>query len=284
MAHITAFINLKGGVGKTTTAVAVAEMLAGEHERKVLLIDLDPQTNATVMLIGEERWGKLNEKKHTLARLFADSLEEDEAKRSFDLNATIQRRVSPVKDVRTLDLLPSSLDMIDVQDRLASIPVGRYYSTNPTSLLQRAVKPIIDEYDHILLDCPPNLGIITLNGLRIADGYIIPTIPDFLSTYGIPQILTRVAGFAEELAERIEPHGIVISKYRAAATVHNTTIDRLRSDDRMPPVFNSVIPESNQIAAAAEYGSLGTLRQRYGYAGQFDAYAGLTKEFLEVVE
>ncbi len=284
MAHVISFINLKGGVGKTTTAVAVAELLAGEFGKRVLLVDLDPQTNATVMLIGDEQWGDLNDKGHTLARLFADALEEDETKRSFDLSSTLQRKVSPVWEVKKLDLLPSSLDMIDVQDKLASIPMGRYYSTNPTSLLQRAIKPVIDEYDYVIIDCPPNLGIITLNGLRISEGYIIPTIPDHLSTYGIPQIVNRIGGFADELAETIEPYGIVISKYRAASTVHNTTMDSLVNDERMPPVFETIIPEANAVAAAAEYGAVNTLRQRWGYGGQFDAYRRLADEIRGVVE
>lgn len=283
MAHVISFINLKGGVGKTTTAVAVAELLAAEHYKRVLLVDLDPQTNATVMEIGDEAWDELRAKGHTLKTLFADALEEDEAKRSFDIEACRQRNVSPVRDVQRLDLLPSSLDMIDVQDRLATIPMGRYYSTNPTSLLQRAIKRIIDEYDYVIIDCPPNLGIITLNGLRISDGYVIPTIPDILSTYGIPQILTRVKGFADEIGETIEPYGIVISKYRSV-TLHNRTIELLEQDERMPKVFSSVIPESVAIAGGAEYGELGTLRQRWGYSGQFDAYARLTKELRETVE
>jgi len=284
MAHVTSFINLKGGVGKTTTSVALAELLAGEFGKRVLLIDLDPQTNATVMLIGDERWDELNEKGHTLATLFSDALKENPDDRVFDLEGTLQRRVSPVSDVRRLDLLPSSLDLIDVQDRLASIPMGRYYSTNPTALLQRAIKPILDEYDHVLIDCPPNLGIITLNGLRISDGFLIPTKPDHLSTYGIPQILKRVEEFGDELAEHIQPYGIIVSMVRGASSVHANTIRRLRRADDLPPIFDAEIPESNAIADAAEFQETGTLRQRYGYQGQFDAYKRLAKEFLEMVE
>jgi chromosome partitioning protein len=283
MAHVISFINLKGGVGKTTTAVAVAELLAGEHSKRVLLIDLDPQTNATVMLIGDEAWGELNDQGRTLKTLFADALEDDESKRVFNLEATRQRGVSPVREVRHLDLLPSSLAMIDVQDRLASVPIGRYYSTIPTALLQRATKSIIDEYDYVLIDCPPNLGIITLNGLRMSDGYVIPTIPDVLSTYGIPQILTRVKGFADEIGETIEPYGIIISKYRAVS-LHNRTVERLQHNESMPRVFGSVIPETVTIAQGAEYGELGTLRQRWGYGGQFEAYARLTEELMAVVK
>ena len=99
--------------------------------------------------------------------------------------------------------MPSSLDLIGIQDDLATAPAGKFHSVIPTELLWRAVKARLDDYDLVIVDCPPNLGIITLNGLRISQGYIIPTIPDFLSTYGIPQIVTRVREFSEEIAEPI---------------------------------------------------------------------------------
>jgi chromosome partitioning protein len=278
---VIATINLKGGVGKTTTTVAVAEMLSAEFGKKVLVIDLDPQTNATVMLVGEDKWKELNDEEHTLARLFQDALIEP-ADRKFDLDKTIQRKVSNVADVRKVDLLPSSLDLIDVQDRLASMPSGKFYAANPVDVLKKATKAIIDEYDYVLIDCPPNLGIITLNGLRIAHGYIIPTIPDILSTYGIPQIIKRVGDFACEIGENIEPYGVVISKYRAQLKLHNNTVRRLRNNGDAP-VFDTVVSESGHIAEAAEFTQLSTLRQKYGYQGQFDTYRKLTEEIMKAV-
>ena len=183
MTTVIATINLKGGVGKSTTTVAVAEMLSASFRKKVLVIDLDPQTNATTMLIGEDKWRTLNDEGKTLAQLFKDALEPDAKEKLFDIDQAIQKRVSNIDDVRTLDLLPSSLDLIDVQDRLAGMSSGRFYAENPTDLLRRATRSVLDKYDVVLIDCPPNLGIITLNGLRISNGYIIPTIPDVLSTY-----------------------------------------------------------------------------------------------------
>ncbi|MEZ5265187.1 MAG: AAA family ATPase [Acidimicrobiales bacterium] len=191
---------------------------------------------------------------------------------------------SSVDAVRKVDLLPSSLDLIDVQDRLASMPSGKFYSNNPTDLLRRAVRNLLPKYDYVLIDCPPNLGIITLNGLRIADGYIIPTIPDVLSTYGIPQIQTRVRLFSDSIGEDIAEIGIIVSKFRAASTIHQNTVQRMIDDPNLPPVFEQLIPEANQIAASAEYQSYGTLRQKYGYQGQFDAFRALTSEFIRTVE
>ena len=282
MSHVISTINLKGGVGKTTTTVALAEAYSAEMNKKVLVIDLDPQTNATVMLLGEDRWRQLNENEHTLARLFKDALEPDN--RVFDLGATLQERVSDLSSGR-IDLLPSSLDLIDVQDRLATIPSGRFYSVNPVEILWRAVKSRLEDYDVVLIDCPPNLGIITLNGLRMSDGYIIPTIPDHLSTYGIPQIVRRVTAFSEEIAESIDPLGVAVTKRQGNSTVHQTVEQSLRRS-KDAPVFEAVIPQANQIAAAAErlpYGRR-TFRQKYGYAGVADRYLELAREVLDSAE
>ena len=129
MPDVFSTINLKGGVGKTTTTVALAEFMSGRFDKRVLVIDLDPQTNATVMLIGEEKWRELNEREWTLARLFKDALYPDDKR--FDLDKTLQKEVSNVSEARTIDLLPSSLDLIDVQDRLATVPSGRFLRRKP---------------------------------------------------------------------------------------------------------------------------------------------------------
>jgi chromosome partitioning protein len=285
MAHVISTINLKGGVGKTTTTAALAEFLAGQFGKKVLAIDLDPQTNLTTVLIGEKKWSELNKEGATLATLFRDALRPEGEASLFVLGKTLQTDASPVGEVRGVDLLPSSLDLIDVQDRLATMSPGKFFVNNPTDLLRKAVNPILDDYDYVLIDCPPNLGIVTLNGLRISDGYIIPTIPDVLSTYGIPQIQRRVSEFSSSLGEgEISEIGLVITKYRAASTVHRNTIDRLQDDRKLPRLLEPWIPEANDIAASADSMDRGTLRQKYGYGqDKFDAFRALTKEFIDLV-
>jgi chromosome partitioning protein len=282
MTTVIATINLKGGVGKTTTTIALAEFLSAEYRKRVLVIDLDPQTNATTVLIGEEKWKKLNKAGHTLATLFQDALKEDPATRTFDLDATVQARVSAVSDVRRVDLLPSSLDLIDVQDRLGTMPVGRYFSNTPIEILSRAITPRLEEYDFVLIDCPPNLGIITLNGLRLADGYIIPTIPDVLSTYGIPQIVGRVSDFAKEIGQPIPMYGIVVSKYREQSTTHRNTLASLRRGHEH--VFDTVIPEADAIAQSAGHQSVSTLRQKYNYGDRYQLFSNLAKEVMGASE
>lgn len=291
-----AFINLKGGVAKTTTTVGVGEVLSGEFAKKVLVIDLDPQTNATTMLIGEDKWLELDEQGYTLATLFADAVNDTS---EFDLEKTLQKSVGDVKEAGTVDLLPSSLRLIDLQDRLTLMPAGQFGTRNPVSILLRGIKSILNNYDYILIDCPPNLGYITLNGLRIADGYVIPTIPDVLSTYGIPQIVTRISTFSEEIngetGESIVPIGIVATKVRGQASIHTRTLKQMRNragktikntKALFPEVFATCFGESAKISEAAEYQhNRLTLRQKWGYsAGQYEAFENFSRELMTACE
>jgi chromosome partitioning protein len=281
--RVIATINLKGGVGKTTTTVALAEFLAAEHGYRVLVVDLDPQTNASVVLMGEKGWKAADQAGQTLATLFHAALDSEQPE--FDLDAAIQRGVSSVAAVGTADLLPSSPKLIDLQDRLIQVPAGKFHAGNPTDVLRKALAPVLDArtYDYILIDCPPSMGIITLNGLRIAHGYLIPTIPDYMSSNGIPQVQKRVREYATEAGTSIAEVGILLTKYRAASDVHQLHVRLLRTDAALPEVFRTVIPEANQIAAAAEYNTCATLRQKYGQE-HYKAFHAFTGEFVSAVE
>jgi chromosome partitioning protein len=275
-------INLKGGVGKTTLTVAVAQMLAGEFRKRVLVVDLDPQTNATVMLIDEQRWRELDDRRLTVADLFEAALRPDDVA-PFDLARCILSNVGGVRDVRGVSLLPSSLRLIDLQEKLVTINPGQFYTVTPIDVLRRAIRPLLDDYDFVLIDCPPSLGLITLNGLRISNYYIIPTIADILSTYGIPQIVRRIRLFSRSVGEPIEPLGIVATKYQEQMPTHRTQLQRLR-DERDAPVFETTIPQSDKVAAAAEYREVGTYRQKWGYGERhYEAFRRLTQEILDKV-
>ncbi|WP_420752615.1 ParA family protein [Rhodococcus sp. O3] len=278
MARVIATINLKGGVGKTTTTAALAEFMAADFGQRVLLIDLDPQTNLTTMMVGEERWQELNELGWTLATLFRKAV--DPSAPDFDLEKALQRNVSSVKTVKGVDLLASSLDLMDIQEGLSHQQYADPVSTRPIEVLSSAIAPIAGDYDYILVDCPPNLGMLTLNGLRLADGYIIPTIPDILSTYGIPQLQARVKKFAERVGHPIKEIGLVITKYRSASNLHRSTIERLQRDEKTANVAPSWIPEATQIAQSADFVPYGTLKRKYGNSGQYDALRMLTEDVL----
>ena len=278
MARVIATINLKGGVGKTTTTAALGEFMAAEFGQRVLLIDLDPQTNLTTMMVGEERWKELNELGLTLATLFRKAIASDAD--AFDIEKAIQENVSPVRAVRNLDLLASSLDLMDIQEGLSHRQYADPGSHRPVEVLLSAVRPVADRYDYILVDCPPNLGMLTLNGLRLADGYLVPTIPDILSTYGIPQLQKKVQEFAQRTGHTVREIGLVITKYRSASNLHRTIIEQLQRDETIANVVPAWVPEANQIAASAEFVPYGTLKRKYGNTGQYDALRILTETIM----
>ena len=278
MAKIISIINLKGGVAKTTTTVGLAQVLSTEFNKKVLVIDLDAQTNATTMLIGEEKWLEVNKDKQTIAQLFYEGVY-PKSEKIFDINKAILKGVSNIDEVKLVDLLPSSLELIDIQEDVIKAPRGIFSTIRPVDLLGRQLSKVKERYDYILIDCPPNLGVITRNGLKVSDVYIIPTVPDVLSTYGIPQIISRVNKFSKELEKEIKPLGIVITKYREQSALHKRTVKELRKE-RDCRVFETIFKENDNIANAAEYINKSTMRQKWGYKGQVDNFKLLAEEIM----
>lgn len=292
MAVVTSIINLKGGVGKTTTAVAVAEMLAQDHRKHVLLIDLDPQTNATVTLISEDQWAKLDKKGRTVAQLFDDRLNPQNNPK-FDIESAIVKRVSTINDgIARLDLLPSSIRLIDIQDRIPMIALTGNFTANPLDILHSALRPVIDRYDYVIIDCPPSLGTVTKNGLRISTGYVIPTIPDIVSTWGIYQIVDNVSRFAADAGRPIPALGIVATKVQGN-NLHSRVIADLRKQRlghfgdagtlEQPPLFTQTIPQTVSVARGADVeADIRTFKGKYGTA--YDAFRGLTQELMQLCE
>ncbi|TAE56523.1 MAG: ParA family protein [Nostocales cyanobacterium] len=287
-AKVVSLINLKGGVAKTTTTVQLAECLASQFSKNVLVIDLDPQTNATIALIGEEKWDELDRKKQTVFQMFKDKIDKTAY---FQVQQAIQKGVSNL-NLNTLSLLPSSIKLIDIQDRLHEIPLNTSYKIAPMEVLKHYIKPYLNNYDYVLIDCPPNLGNITQNGIEISDYFLIPTIPDKLSTYGVPQIIKSIYTFARERHLNIKCLGLIITKYQKTSTRHNNVKDyelptRFKESFRRlsldpAPIFNTFIPQANQITDAMDFEmELGTFKQKYGY-GDLNKYViEMTREFIQ---
>jgi chromosome partitioning protein len=282
MPVVTSLINLKGGVGKTTITLALAHFLAAEHKKRVLVIDLDPQTNATVCLIPETHWKTRDEAGRTLYNLFLDKLK---GTSTFDISQTLVRNVSNVGGgIDGLDLLPSSLQLIKIQERITQITDFEQYSRGPIFALRDALVPHMKNYDYVLIDCPPSLGVVTLNGIAISDSYLIPVIPDALSVLGIPPIMDRIEHFSACLRRNVRALGIVVSKVRQQTVLHTETIRRLREDfydRRFPFCFESIVPESTHVAEAADVSvRVNTLQQKYGNGGPYNELNALTKEYM----
>jgi chromosome partitioning protein len=286
---VISFINLKGGVAKTTTSVAVAEILAKEFRKHVLFIDLDPQTNATINLIKEEEWQKRDRDGRTLVQLFRDNLRPDD-KPIFDIEKAVIRGASTIDGgISRLDLLPSSIQFIEVQEKLPFIAMQGNYNNNPQDILRRALQPVLDRYDFVVIDCPPSLGIVTKNGLKISSHYVIPTIPDIVSTWGIFQIVSHIAEFSENINRVIKPLGIVATKVQGTIDLHARVLRDLRenrlfdgkdTDLKQPSLFQNQIKQNANTARGADSESnLTTFRQKYG--PNYEEFFGLTREILE---
>jgi len=290
--HVLSFINLKGGVGKTTTAVAVAEILAQQERKHVLVVDLDPQTNASVTLITEERWEELDKNGQTVAQLFYDKLNPAEQPK-FDIEKSIVRGVSTINNgIARLDLLASSISFIDFQDRIPMIAMSGNFTVNPHDILQKALQPVMDRYDYIIIDCPPSLGVVTKNGLRISTGYVIPTIPDILSTWGIYQIVENVQRFSNDIERPILALGIVATKVQKNG-LHNRVIADLQAGrlgrfgkngaQPQPPLFRNTIEQTVVAARGADVkADIHTFKGKYGTA--YDSLHELTKEIKSLCE
>jgi chromosome partitioning protein len=294
MPKIISLINLKGGVAKTTTTIQIAECLSSEFGKKVLVIDLDPQTNATIALIDETEWEKLDKQQQTLFHLFNDKLDKTN---HFDIHQALQKGVSNLK-IPNLHLLASSIKFIDIQDRISEIPDRTGYAINPMEVLKAAIHAELGHYNYVLIDCPPNLGFITRNGIEISDYYLIPTIPDTLSTYGIPQIINTIYKFSTQRPLKIKCLGLVITKFASNSTAHARGMRSLPArfakifqDLSLPPapIFATVMPQANATAEAMEFTNTPrSFKQKYGTSASGGRYlheyvTELTREFIKYV-
>ena len=239
MPRIISCINLKGGVGKTALAVNLAAYL-GAQDNKTLLIDLDPQTNATFSCISPEDWQE-HTKEHGLVADLLGAREHTSAqgaKRSAD--DVLIEEVHP-----GVDLLPSHLDLFTVDLDLGG-------STARETKLRRALQgDFLEGYDYVVCDCPPNLTIPTQNAIALSTHYVVPISPDFLSAIGVALLTSRVERFCRDLEHDIQCAGIVISRVGRPSHFRDRIMQSLRTqfDDL---VLDPVLKERSKVAESAE--------------------------------
>ncbi|MBP2477446.1 chromosome partitioning protein [Crossiella equi] len=186
-AKVLALCNQKGGVGKTTSAINLGAALA-ECGRRVLLVDFDPQGALSV---------GLGVQPHQLDRTIYNVIME----RSATIEETVLRTC-----VEDMDLLPSNIDLSAAEVQLVS-EVGREHT------LSRALRPVLDHYDYILIDCQPSLGLLTVNALAAADGMIIPLECEFFSLRGVALLIDTIEKVRERLNPKLEISGILATMY-----------------------------------------------------------------------
>jgi len=281
MTKVVSFINLKGGVGKTTTAVNIAATLAKKKEAKVLLIDLDPQTNATVCLITQKQWEDVNIKGQTIYHLFNDLLTSQD---TFNIEEAILQNVGGIQG---LDLLPSSLELVEIQDDIPSLDQRRYVSH--VDVIQNTVADIQDQYDYVIIDCPPNLGSITLNGIVISDYYVVPTVPDILSKIGLSLVWNRINRFKDKKRScKVELGGIIFTKVDDRTNLHKSIKPEIRQDPQWKSyTFDEELPQRTGIAEAVidsrPFVTSPLAMKRKDYGDILKEIENVTEEFIKRV-
>jgi len=283
--RVVSFINLKGGVGKTTLAVNIAATLAqdfriGDRRVRVLLIDLDPQTNATISVISQETWQERQEKQQTIYQLFKDKLEGTSL---FD----IQKAILPsVGGIEGLDLLPSSLHLVEIQDNIPDIHAKTF--VNPVEVLGNEISTVKDNYDYIIIDCPPNLGTITLNGIDISNYYVVPIVPDILSKVGLSLISNRIDNFkGKRRTCSIKLAGIVFTKVDYRTNLHSSTMAQIRTE-QAGNVFTKEFPQRISVAESVidskPFITSPTAMKKTDWEETQKIICGITEEFSDRIE
>lgn len=201
MSKIVSFVNLKGGVGKTTLAVSFAAYCAQKKGKRTLLIDLDPQTNATFWSVGYDQWETFSKDHGSVADVLGATAHKAAYDKKKGMGEVTIKKVANFG----FNLVPSHLDLYSIDLDLANVPLKELK-------LKRALAPVLAQYDVVVCDCPPNLTIPTQNALAVSTHYVVPVSLDYLSVLGIGILLNRIKKLGEELENHPTLAGIVISR------------------------------------------------------------------------
>lgn len=277
-AKVISFINLKGGVGKTTCCVNIAGEFAHSH-KKVLVIDADAQSNTSILLMNPERYINdilLQNQNHeaskeeiiskTVYQIFLDAIEKKE---KFDFENVIINSVVRYKETQPLpklDLLPASFHLQELEQKIVTYKRTQYI------ILNKALEKIKEQYDLILIDCPPNLYTATMNALYASDYYVIPALPEKLSLFGIELLikeLNEVIEIAEEESDKsVKLAGILLNNVIKSGNsrsgfinAHGLGIEDIKqkfsdfkekgSIDKKAKIFDTMIHQRTSLREAA---------------------------------
>ena len=226
MARTIVIANQKGGVGKTTTAVNMAACMANEGKR-VLVIDADPQGNATS--------GLGLDKRSLETSLYDVLINEKDAKEAILPTGT-----------DNLYILPSNMDLAGAEVEMVSM-------MSRETILRRAVDPLRDDYDFILIDCPPSLGLITLNALAASDQVLVPIQCEFYALEGLSQLVNTIKLVKKHINPSLEVEGVVMTMYDARTNLSAQVVEEVRKFF-VGKVHTVIIPRNVRLGEAPSHG------------------------------
>jgi len=252
LGRVIAVVNQKGGVGKSTTAVNLGAYLA-THGKKVLLVDIDPQGNASSG-VGVE--------KGELERCMYDVLVDQ-----VDIFGIIRET-----EVENLDVAPASIALAGAEIELVPV-ISREYR------LKHAVAPVVERYDYMLIDSPPSLGLLTINGLSAADGVIVPIQCEYYALEGLSQLMNTIRMVQTHLNPALQVDGVVMTMYDARTNLSQQVIEDVRAFfGNQIRVYESVIPRNVRLSEAPSFGQPIVLYDDKSKGGQ--AYRQLALEVM----
>ena len=251
MGRVIAVANQKGGVGKTTTAINLSACLA-EKGQKVLAIDMDPQGNMTSGL----------------------GIDKDEVEKNiYDLMIG-QAGVDEVlqkEAIENLDVIPTSIDLSAAEIELIGVDDKEF-------IIRNAIAPIKDNYEYIIIDCPPSLSMLTINAMTTADSVLVPIQCEYYALEGLSQLIHTIDLIKERLNPKLEIEGVVFTMYDARTNLSLQVVENVK-ENLDKNIYKTIIPRNVRLAEAPSYGM--PINMYDSRSAGAEAYRYLAEEVIE---